>query len=407
VPLRSGLYSGVRGKIVVIAGLTALREDPALLRGRRFAVLANQAAVTGGLVPAWRALSGRGGELVRIFAPEHGLWGVAQDMETVGEEREPSLGVAVHSLYGADASTLGPRDELLADLDALVVDLPDIGCRYYTFAATMAYVMGACARAGVEVIVCDRPNPLGGAALEGGEVEPGCRSFVSELPVPIRHGLTLGELALLLRARRYPDLTLSVLSCQGWTRERWWDETGLPWAAPSPNMPTLETAAVYPGACLVEATILSEGRGTTRPFHLVGAPWLDAESVARDLERAELAGVAFRAIRFRPAFQKFAGEVCEGLAWHLTDRALFRPLETGVALLRAVRDRHPDRFEWRPDAYEFVADVPAIDLLTGSPRARDVIEGRHPLAELREEWEAFCARFREERREFLLYPESD
>jgi len=387
----------------VITGLEALVADPAPLRGRRWAMLANQAAVAAGLTPGWRALADAAGAPVRLFAPEHGLWGVAQDMESVGHEVEPVLGVPVLSLYGHAAATLAPRAEDLEDLDALVVDLPDIGCRYYTFAATMAHAMAACERAGVEVIVCDRPNPLGGDTLEGGGVEARCRSFVSEIDVPVRHGMTLGELALLLRDERHPDLSLEVRACSGWERRQWWDETGLPWVAPSPNMPTLDTAAVYPGACLVEATNLSEGRGTTRPFHLVGAPWLDGERLARRLAALALPGAAFRATLFRPAFQKHAGEVCGGVEWHVTDRRALRPLTAGVLLLREARALHPREFAWRAEAYEFVAGVPAIDLLSGSGGAREVIEGRGGADELLAAWERSCDAARTRRRGYLLY----
>jgi uncharacterized protein YbbC (DUF1343 family) len=386
-----------------ITGIERLVADPALLSGRRFAVLANQAAVTAGLVTAWRALAGCGGELLRLFAPEHGLWGVAQDMEAVGEAREPVLGVPVYSLYGGSAATLAPRSEWLEGLDAVVVDLPDIGTRYYTFAATMAHVMAACEKAGVEVIVLDRPNPIGGVVLEGGPVEPGCRSFVGEIDLPVRHGLTLGELALRLRAERHPDLSLAVLTCEGWRREWWWDETGLPWVAPSPNLPTLTTAAIYPGACLAEATNLSEGRGTTRPFELIGAPWLDGEKTAGRLNALELPGVRFRPTCFRPQFGKHALRVCGGVQWHVIDRTAMRSLEAGVRLLAVVRELHPEDLAWRADAYEFVADVPAIDLLTGSPRARAVIEGRADLDELLAQWDAHGREFAEVRRPFLLY----
>ena len=388
----------------VTLGLERLRDDPALLRGRRFAVLANQASVTADLVPAWRALAGAGGTLVRIFGPEHGLWGVAQDMEAVDTGRERVLGVPVVSLYGSSVATLAPRRAELDGLDALVVDLPDIGCRYYTFAATMAYAMAACAAAGVEVIVCDRPNPLGGVALEGGPVDPSCRSFVSEVAVPVRHGMTLGELALLLRAERHPELSLAVLACEGWRRDAWWDGTGLPWVAPSPNIPTPLTAAVYPGGCLVEATNLSEGRGTTRPFQLIGAPWLDGEALAERLNGIELPGVRFRAARFRPEFGKHAGSVCAGVEWHVTDRARLRPVETGVRLLAEARALHPDDFAWRREAYEFVAGVPAVDLLTGSPAAREVIEGRADAERLFAGWRAHCGEFTARRGPHLLYP---
>lgn len=389
----------------VLTGLEVLCRDVALLASRRFALLTNQAAVTSRLQPAWQALADCGGDLVKLFAPEHGLFGVAQDMESVGDEVFSPGGVPARSLYGASAATLAPQPDELAGLDAVVVDLPDIGCRYYTFAATMAHVMAVCAPLGVEVIVCDRPNPLGGVVLEGGLVQPACRSFVSELPVPVRHGLTLGELALLLREERYGDLSLTVVPCQGWRRQAWWDETGLPWVAPSPNMPTLITAAVYPGACLVEATNLSEGRGTTRPFQLIGAPWLEGEELSRRLNGRGLPGCGFRACRFRPEFGKWAGEVCGGVEWHVLDRTAMCPLTTGIILLKEVRALAPERFAWRREAYEFVAEVPAIDLLTGSPEARAVIEGCGDEVGLFAAWEESCRAFAVRRRACLLYPE--
>jgi len=389
----------------VRTGLERLLDDPTLIRGRRFAVLANQASVTPDLMPAWRSLARCGGQLTQLFAPEHGLWGLAQDMEAVGEAHDPELKVPVVSLYGASPESLAPAPEHLSGLDAVVVDLPDIGCRYYTFAATLAHVMAACACAGVEVIVCDRPNPIGGVTLEGGPVEPACRSFVSELPVPVRHGMTLGELALLLRSQRHPELPLAVLTCAGWQRDMWWDETDLPWVAPSPNMPTPLTATIYPGACLIEATNLSEGRGTTRPFQLVGAPWLEAGELARRLDALDLPGARFRATRFRPEFGKHAGQVCRGVEWHVADRKALRPLEAGVRLLAEIRALHPGEFAWRTAPYEFVADVPAIDLLTGSPAARAVIESRADLSGLFDSWRSFCERFSTVRSDFLLYPQ--
>jgi uncharacterized protein YbbC (DUF1343 family) len=390
----------------VVVGLEVLLEELALVRGRRFALLANQASVTQELETSWQALSRAGCQPVRLLAPEHGLWGIAQDMEPVETEREPATGVEIVSLYGRDATTLAPPPGVLEDLEAVVVDLPDIGCRYYTFAATMALTMAACAAAGVEVIVCDRPNPLGGVELEGGPVTPSCRSFVSELPVPVRHGLTLGELALLLKTQRFPHLTLTVLPCRGWQRAMTWEETGLPWVAPSPNMPTPTTARIYPGACLVEATNLSEGRGTTRPFQLIGAPWLDGEALARALNAVTPPAFRFRATRFRPEFGKHAGQVCQGVEWHVLDRRAAGALAVGLELLQYARALHPHDFAWREAPYEFVRDVPAIDLLTGSATARQAVLGEVSLAEVQQRWEQYCQEFAQERRPFLLYPEA-
>lgn len=390
----------------VVTGLELLVESPAVVGNRPWVLLANHAAVTAELEPA-RAVLRRAvpGPLLRLLAPEHGLEGVAQDMEAVDDARDPLTGLAVRSLYGHDAATLEPRPGDLDGAAAAVVDLPDIGCRYYTFAATMDAVMAACARDGVEVVVLDRPNPIGGVAREGGPVRAGFASFVSRLPTPVRHGLTLGELALLLQRDRYPSLELTVVRCRGWRRSWWWDSTGLPWVPPSPNMPSLETAALYPGLCLVEATTLSEGRGTTRPFHLVGAPGLDAEAVTQRLRALAPPGAAFRAARFRPGFGKHAGERCGGVEIHLTDRARLRPLELGLSLLQAVRAVDPERFAWRAEPYEFVGEVPAIDLLTGSAEAREAIDTARPLDALLEAWRSSVADFEATLPGILLYHE--
>ncbi len=388
----------------VRTGLEVLLADPALVGDRPWALLANQAAVTAALDPARTVLRrALPGPLVRLFAPEHGLDGVAQDMETVGDETDPLTGIHVTSLYGADASTLEPTGDDLEKVDVLVVDLPDIGCRYYTFAATVDAAMAACGRAGVAVVVLDRPDPVGGRAREGGQVEPGFESFVSALPTPVRHGLTLGELALLLRRERHPDLELTVVLCEGWQRSQWWDETGLPWVPPSPNMPWVDTVALYPGICLVEATTISEGRGTTRPFHLVGAPWIDAEALVSRLAARRIPGVGFRAARFRPMFGKHQETVCSGVEIHVTDRAQLQPVALGVHLLQAIHDLDPAAFSWRREPYEFVSDVPAIDLLTGSTAARTLIEHGDPPNDLFDLWHRYVEEFESTLDGILLY----
>jgi uncharacterized protein YbbC (DUF1343 family) len=388
----------------VVTGLEVLLSSPGIVGRRPWALLSNQAAVTRELEPARSALRRVvAGPLVRLLAPEHGLEGVAQDMEAVDDERDPLTALPVRSLYGREASTLEPRPDDLAGLGAVVVDLPDIGCRYYTFAATMDAVMAACERGGVEVVVLDRPNPIAGVAREGGPVEPGFASFVSRLPTPVRHGLTLGELALLLQRERYPSLELTVVSCRGWRRSAWWDATSLPWVPPSPNMPTLETAALYPGLCLVAATTLSEGRGTARPFHLVGAPGFDAEALAAELRSLAPPGARFRPARFRPGFGKHAGAVCGGVEIHVTDRAALQPLALGLLLLQAVRAVDPARFAWRAEPYEFVGEVPAIDLLTGSAAARRAIDGGLPLEPLLASWQAWVVEFEATLGGILLY----
>jgi uncharacterized protein YbbC (DUF1343 family) len=388
----------------VQTGLEVLLETPELIGGRSWALVANQAAVTADLDPARGALvAADPGPLVRLFAPEHGIDCIEQDMEAVADVRDALTGSVVRSLYGSTADTLSPKPEDLDGVDVVLVDLPDIGSRYYTFAATMDWVMAACEGARVEVMVLDRPNPIGGIRREGALVEEGFGSFVSQLPVPIRHGLTLGEIALLLQRERYPRLELTVVPCRAWRRSDWLDATGLPWVLPSPNMPTVDTAGLYPGLCLVEATTLSEGRGTTRPFHLIGAPWIDAELLTGRLRGLDLGGIGIRAARFRPEFGKHGGEVCAGVELHLTDRESCEPVAFGLHLLKAIRDLHPRDFTWRPDPYEFVGDVPALDILTGSAAAREVIEDGGDLHPLLESWRRSVSDFEDRLEGILLY----
>ena len=387
----------------VTTGLETLTADPALIKGRRWALLANHSAVTSALDPAREALAKAAGPPTLLFAPEHGLDGVAQDMEAVEDERDDLTGAPVRSLYGHTATTLRPRTEDLGGIDVVVVDLPDIGSRYYTFAATMDAVMSGCETGGVQVVVLDRPNPIGGVRREGGPVTSGCESLVSQLPTPIRHGLTLGEIALLLQRERYPGLELGVIICRDWSRGLWWDATGLPWVPPSPNMPTLETAAIYPGLCLVEATTLSEGRGTTRPFHLIGAPWADADKTVKELRGLKLPGVIFRATRFRPEFGKHFGHVCSGVELHMTDRDALAPVALGLQLVKVFHDLHPDDFAWRAEPYEFVSEVPAIDLLTGAPAARECIEEGVSFDGLFDRWREWVSSFEDDLDGIILY----
>jgi uncharacterized protein YbbC (DUF1343 family) len=389
----------------VTTGLEILTDDPALIAGRRWALLANQAAVTASLEPARTALARSAGTPVLLFAPEHGLDGVAQDMEAVDDAHDELTGAVVRSLYGSSVETLRPTADDLEGLDVVVVDLPDIGTRYYTFAATMDAVMASCRSAGVEMLVLDRPNPIGGLQREGGPVTRGYESFVSQIPTPIRHGLTLGEIALLLQRDRHPELDLAVLACRGWPRGDWWDRTGLPWVPPSPNMPTMETAALYPGLCLIEATNVSEGRGTTRPFHLVGAPWVNAEETTAALRSLDHPGIALRATRFRPEFGKHAGESCSGVELHLTDRDSLEAVAFGLRLVKTLHDLHPDDFGWRDEAYEFVRDTPAIDLLTGSSEARRCIESGEDFDGLFDEWRRWVADFEATLEGVVLYHE--
>lgn len=324
-------------------------------------------------------------------------------MVAVGETYDPLLDVPVVSLYGKTEESLTPPLEALEDLDVLVADLMDVGARYYTFAATVIRTLAVAGKAGVRMVVADRPNPLGGRVAEGNLVAPGQESFVGEMPVPNRHGVTVGELCLMAVRQKGLDVDLQILPAAGWKRDMWWDETGLPWVLPSPNMPTLDTATVYPGSCLLEGTNLSEGRGTTRPFELVGAPWLDGKSYAGNLGRWNLPGCFFRPVRFVPGFQKHQGVECQGVQIHLTDRTVFRPVLTGLALVAAARELCPSQFQWRTLTYEFVADRPAFDLLAGGPVWREMIERGADPREIEESWKPELGAYLQARQEFLIY----
>ena len=344
--------------------------------------------------------------LAALFGPEHGVRGDAQYMAAVGDERDDKTGLPVHSLYGKSIESLSPTSRQLADLDALVFDIQDVGARYYTYQATMMLCMEAAARRRLRFVVLDRPNPIGGDVIEGPRLVPGFESFCGMHDLAPRHGMTIGELAVMFRAERgLDDLELTVVECSGWKRGTYHRETSIPWVFPSPNMPTPETALVYPGMCLLEGTNLSEGRGTTRPFELFGAPWLDADTVVDALEAEGLPGVRFRPVSFVPTFDKHRGARCHGAEIFVTDREAFRPFRTGIACVIAARELAPARFEWRADAYEFVAGIPAFDLLCGSSRERVGIESGKTVAELSRAWAPEERAFDRRRRRFLRYPQ--
>jgi len=298
---------------------------------------------------------------------------------------------------------LHPRAEWLQGLNAVVCDLQDVGSRYYTFAYSMAFMMQACTQAGIPFYVLDRPNPINGIDVEGGEVQAGFESFVGLYSLPNRHGMTIGELAIYLNEVHEMGTDLHVLKLQGWRRKKYLDETSFPWVLPSPNMPSLETALVYPGLCLLEATEVSEGRGTTRPFEIFGAPYVQPEKLAKHLRGFKLPGVFFRPLFFKPTFQKYAGQICGGLQVHVSDRKRFKPYLTGLAILKTLRDLYPRDWKWREKPYEFVREIPAIDLLTGSGRFRKSLEQGLSWKEIRENHEEGKSRLLRQRREYLLY----
>ncbi len=343
-------------------------------------------------------------EIVRILGPEHGFLGAAQDMEPV-EGGFVWRGIPVTSLYGFTEKELKPTPEDFDGADFLLVDLQDVGSRYYTYAATMAFCMETAADIGLPVVVLDRPNPIGGR-IEGFSLEEAFRSFVGILPVPTRHGLTIGELAKVVHGEMRPDVQLQVVDMEGWQRSMYFEQTGLPWVMPSPNMPTVDTAVVYPGGCLLEGTNLSEGRGTTRPFELFGAPWLDVDRILAKLSDEDLRGCALRTVEFLPTFQKWAGKSCRGFQLHVTDRERFDSIRTYLALLVAIFQVHSSSFAWRNDEYEFVGDRLAFDLLIGHDRVRSRLEAGEGIEALLELSKATVEAFAESRNRYLIYPES-
>ncbi len=375
-----------------------ISEDAGRIRGRRIGLLGHHASFTSDLVFAVDALQTAGADVVRLLGPEHGPWGTAQDMIPVAGGRDRWTGLPMVSLYGADKASLRPQPEALLGLDAVVIDLMDVGARYYTYAATAAMLCEAADKLGIEAIVCDRPNPIGGVTVEGNVVEPALRSFVGAYSAPQRHGLTFAELV-----RTYTEGLGTVVPMTGWRRDMWFDDTGLPWIPPSPNMPTLTTAAIYPGLCLIEGTLLSEGRGTTTPFELVGAPFIDPFRLAEVLAARDLPGVAFRPHVFEPTFQKHAGAACGGVQIVVHDARAVRPVHLGLTLICEIARQWPDDFGWRTEVYEFEADRLAIDLLLGQAGLRERIEAGESADEITAGWPAHEQAFRDRREQWLLY----
>jgi uncharacterized protein YbbC (DUF1343 family) len=391
---------------MVETGLARVLDGDDTLRGKRVGMLVNPTAVSTELRHAVDLFVGAGVQVECLFGPEHGVRGDAQDMVGVAEARDSVTGLPMYSLYGADEASLAPRPEMLAGLDAVVYDIQDIGSRYYTYVWTLLHMMQVAAPLGVEVIVLDRPNPIGGVDVEGGAIGADYRSFVGRVSMPVRHGMTAGEIARMCNEVEGIGCKLTVIAMRGWNRADDHHTTGLPWVLPSPNMPTLDTAYVYPGMCLVEGTELSEARGTTRPFELVGAPFVsyaEARALAEALEREDLPGVRFRPVVFTPQFQKHARRRCGGVQLHVVDRRAFRPYLTGVAVLRGFRHMFPDDFAWRTREYEFVADHPAIDLLTGGPEVREGIDAGLSLEAIAATWRPAEEAFRARRGRWLLY----
>lgn len=382
------------GLEVFLAGIDSYRK-------KRIALIVNQTAVTGRCRYLWDEMRRLGAAPVRIFSPEHGVFGTEQDQDPVAGQNVH--GIDVVSLYGSSSDTLVPDVRYLEDLDCIVYDIQDVGARYYTYVNTMALSMKAMSGSGLEFIVLDRPNPLGGAEAEGPPLGKDHGSFVGVLPVPVRHGLTAGELALLYRDTESIDLNITVVMMSGWEREMYYDATGLPWVPPSPNMPSVNTAVVYPGICLLEGTNVSEGRGTTVPFECFGAPFAGPEEPAAMLNGMDLPGVYFRPVEFKPTFNKYRGRSIPGTYLHVTDRGEFRPFLTGVAVTKAFHDLGGEQFSFIHDVYEFNSRYPAFDLLTGGPEIRESIAAGAGVHSIRELWSDYEDTFMKQKKEFHIY----
>jgi uncharacterized protein YbbC (DUF1343 family) len=372
------------------------------LNGRRIGLVCNPASVDGDLRHV-ADLFGQHGTvtLAALFGPQHGFRSDVQDnMIETGHDQDCTRRVPVYSLY---SETREPTGAMLSGIDALVIDLQDVGSRIYTFIYTMANCLIAARKHGVKAIVCDRPNPIGGTGVEGPMLVHGYESFVGQYPIPMRHGMTIGELATLFNSEFGIGADLEVIRMEGWRREMYFDDTRLSWVIPSPNMPTLDTAIVYPGTVLFEGTNVSEGRGTTRPFEIVGAPWPIAERFADAMNRKGLTGVYFRPAVFEPTFQKHAKTTCAGCQLHVLDRRAFKPVETGVSLIAAFRAAGVDQFAWRNPPYEYEHDKMPIDILAGSSELREQIEKGIDSRAIASSWTPSVDAFMKTRSQYLLY----
>lgn len=378
-----------------------LGADRSLIEGRRVGIVCNPASIDGALRHTVdRLVDDPGINVTAIFGPQHGFRSDLQDnMIETPHARDARRRVPIFSLY---SETREPTAAMLGEIDVLVIDLQDVGTRVYTFIYTMANCMRAASKYGIPVVVCDRPNPIGGD-VEGGLLQERFASFVGQYPIPLRHGMTIGELARLFNDEFRIGATLDVVPLKGWRRSMYHDETGLPWVLPSPNIPTLDSAVVYPGAVLFEGTRLSEGRGTTRPFELIGAPWIDAERLSDEMNDRGLPGVFFRAACFEPTFQKHAKATCGGCQVHVMNRQLFKPVRTGVELMAGFYRQNPARFPWREPPYEYEHDKEPIDILYGSDRLRTAINSGGDVRALVASWAPEEDAFRKTSEQYLLY----
>ena len=375
--------------------------DTRVLRGRTIGLVAHPASIDAQFRHVLDRVEAGGVKIGALFGPQHGYQSdVQENMIESPHAEDRRRKIPVYSLY---SETREPTAEMLKGLDALVIDLQDVGTRIYTYIYTMANCLDAGKRHQVPVVVCDRPNPIGGIAVEGPMLEPGFESFVGQYPIPMRHGMTIGELARLFNEHFGIGAKLEVVTMRGWSRDQYFDATGLPWVLPSPNIPALDAALVYPGTVLLEGTNISEGRGTTRPFELVGAPWAQADRLGAELNGLDLPGVRFRPATFEPTFHKHANTTCGGCQIHVLDREAFRPVETGVAIIDAFRRADPDQFQWREPPYEYEHTKPPIDILYGSTALRDRLAAGDTPREIAADWPSALEPFLRERQRFLSY----
>jgi uncharacterized protein YbbC (DUF1343 family) len=373
-----------------------------LLRGARVGLVCNQASVDHNFHHAADLFHENSAvNLTALFGPQHGIRGDVQDnMIETSHATDRKTGIPIYSLY---SETREPTAEMLSDVDTIVFDLQDVGCRIYTFAYTLANCMRAAKKLGKKVIACDRPNPIGGIQIAGNVLDPVFASFVGQFPTPTRHGMTMGELARLFNEEFGIGCELECIPMEGWSRELWYDETDGPWVLPSPNIPTCDTAAVFPGSVHLEGTQMSEGRGTTRPFELVGAPYIDADKFADTLAGFGLPGVYFRSCVFMPTFQKHGNRACGGIQIHVTDRKSFEPVISGIAVVKTAAAMYPEEFRWKEPPYEYEYDRNPFDIISGTSKMREAIERGDALADIEGSWQAPLAEFKAIRERYLLY----
>jgi uncharacterized protein YbbC (DUF1343 family) len=384
-------------------GIERLLDGPdrRLIDGQRIGLVCNPASIDSRIVHASDRLLAAGHRLTALFGPQHGFRSDLQEnMIESPHAHHAKRRVPVHSLY---SETREPTAEMLKEVDVLVIDLQDVGTRIYTYIYTMANCLRAARRHGVRVVVCDRPNPINGDGIEGATLDPAYESFVGQFPIPMRHGLTIGEAAKLFNEQFGLNAAMDVIPLEGWKRSMFFDDTGLPWVLPSPNIPTLDTAVVYPGAVLFEGTLLSEGRGTTRPFELIGAPWIDGERFAEAMNARGIPGAFFRPVFFEPTFHKHAQRLCGGCQIHVTDRRAFPSMRTAIEMLDEFRREAPSEKLWRDPPYEYEHVKPPIDILYGSDRLRRGIDAGESPSSIMRNWKADEDAFRTLREKFLLY----